>query len=344
MQKLQKIISLISIVALLGLYGFIPITRAASLTAASDTLSTSDLNVSATHTISFTTHTALIAGDYFNVIIPDAFSSGVVAVGNITCPTNSTASVVGTTTAQCTATAGLVSGVFSIKITGVSNPGVAGSQSIAVSSQHAGGVIIEQTAALVAIISKVAVSASVPSSLTFAISPLDSGSTVNGTDTTVSSATTTLAFGTLTVGTSSVMGQELRVTTNANNGFVVTVHQDQNLTSNAGSVINSFKDAVVGAPQAWAAPTGVLDDFATYGHLGLTTDDSSLSTGDPFGGNLWRGFATTTPVEVMYHNGPSDGLSPNKGDVRVAYQIQISALQAAGDYTNSLTYVATPTY
>ena len=50
------------------------------------------------------------------------------------------------------------------------------------------------------------------------------------------------------------------------------------------------------------------------------------------------------PQEVMYHGGPADGSMQDKGSVEVAYRIQITALQEAGDYTNTLTYVATPTY
>jgi hypothetical protein len=46
----------------------------------------------------------------------------------------------------------------------------------------------------------------------------------------------------------------------------------------------------------------------------------------------------------MYNNGPADGSSANSGKVQVAYGVQISTLQAAGDYTNTLTYTATPSF
>jgi hypothetical protein len=53
----------------------------------------------------------------------------------------------------------------------------------------------------------------------------------------------------------------------------------------------------------------------------------------------------TTPLDVFDNNGPSDGVTQNVGVADVAYSISISPLQAAGnDYTDTLTYVATPTF
>jgi hypothetical protein len=49
-------------------------------------------------------------------------------------------------------------------------------------------------------------------------------------------------------------------------------------------------------------------------------------------------------MEVMYNGSPSDGSTQNVGLAKVAYRVQISALQEAGDYTNTLTYTVTPTY
>jgi hypothetical protein len=46
----------------------------------------------------------------------------------------------------------------------------------------------------------------------------------------------------------------------------------------------------------------------------------------------------------MYHNGPSDGLTADIGTTTVAYTVGITALQEAGDYSNTLTYICTPTY
>jgi hypothetical protein len=284
----------------------------------------------------------LAAGEYFEVELPAAF--GDILVGGITCPASTNASAPTTETARCTATGAVGVGTQTITIASVTNPVLAGSQTIALGSYEAGGTVKEDASLVVAIIDNVDVSASVPSTLTFAIVPLASSTPVNGSDTTVAAATTSLNFGSLMVGASVIVGQELHVTTNANNGYTVTVEQDQNLESNSGAIIDSFDNGVVPAnPTIWNVPAGTLDTIMTYGHMGFTTDDVSTNDED-FTAGKWFGFIGATPVPVMYHDGPADGSTQDKGMAKVAYRIQITALQEAGDYTNTLTYIATPTY
>jgi len=339
----KKILCIMAIVSMIATNGLISPAQAASLTYISDRLSDSDKSVNATHNLTFTNNVALVAGDYISVVLPAAFTSGA-TVGNVTCPANTDASVNGTSTVICTANAGVATGTKNITIASVSNPATIGSYLINVTTRNSGNTIIEQAYTMVAIVDNVDVSATVASTLQFVISPLDSGTDVNGFSMTRTSATSSLAFDVLTVGTSTVMGQSLRVTTNADNGYAVTVEQDQNLTSNTGSDIDSFVDGTSTAPQAWQAPANILDTEWTYGHFGFTTEDGTLGAGDTFGNNLWRGFASTTPVEIMFHSGPSDGTAPDKGYTEVAYRIEVGALQEAGDYYNTLTYIATPIF
>lgn len=332
-----------AIVSLIATNGFISPAKAASLTYISDKLSDSDKSVNATHNVTFTTNVGLVSGDYISVVLPAAFSSGAL-VANVTCPSNTDRSVTGTSTVICTANANVATGTHSIVIDAVSNPASIGSYLINVTTRTAANAIIEQAYTMVAIVDNIDVSATVASTLQFVISPLDAGTDVNGYATTRTSATSSLAFDVLTVGTSTIMGQSLSVTTNADNGYAVTVEQDQNLTSNTGSDIDSFVDGTSSAPQVWQDPANILDSEWTYGHFGFTTEDSTLAAGDTFGNDLWRGFASTTPVEVMYHPGPSDGVAPDKGYTEVAYRIEVGPLQEAGDYYNTLTYIATPIF
>jgi hypothetical protein len=135
------------------------------------------------------------------------------------------------------------------------------------------------------------------------------------------------------------------VTTNAKNGFQVTVIQNANLVSNSGADIDLFMaNNGTGTPSSWQAPAGSLVDENTWGHYGLMSDDADL-TGGAFGSNLWVGnFGTTTRV-VFSHATSSDGTTQNIGMTKVAYAIQVGPLQeAATDYTNTLTYVCTPTF
>jgi hypothetical protein len=344
MKRSKKIVSVIAILSLLVTSAhLVSPARAASLTSASDLLSSSDRSVVATNTLSFYVHpgaTALVAGDSINVTFPAGFSN-ITAVGQITCPGG-----MGVAMSAKVATCNVVgpySGSTTVIVAGLTNPAVVGSQTIQVTTVHAAATV-ESVNVMVAITDHVTVSASVPSTLSFVISPLATSTTINGAVTTGASATTTIGFGNLVVGTSSIIGQQLSVTTNANYGYMVTVDQNQDLTSMSGTTIHAFKDSVASTTaQAWTSPLGTIDVPTTYGHLGVTSDDTQLST-NQFGANTWKGFVSSNPMEVMYHTGPVNGAVQGKGTTSVAYRVEISPLQAAGDYTNTLTYVATPIY
>ena len=207
-----------------------------------------------------------------------------------------------------------------------------------------GGTQINSGETRVAILPNVTLTASINTSFTFTVTGLATSTAINGVTTSASSTATALPFSTLVAGASTTLGQQLNVTTNARNGFVVTVQENQPPTSGAGAIINLFSNgATTSAPTAWVAPTGTLNSYNTYSHFGLTSNDSDENGGEftsaAFVGNFDQ------PRAVFSNNGPSDGTTQNVGLARVAYRIQITALQAAGqDYTNTLTYVATPTF
>lgn len=201
----------------------------------------------------------------------------------------------------------------------------------------------------VAIIDDVVVTASVDTSFTFTITGIATSTVVNGDTTTGSTTATAIAFNTITPGPggAKVMAQHLAVTTNAAYGFSVTVVEDQNLLSSTGADIDLFKDgATTSAPTAWTSPLNTLGSEWTYGHIGVASEDTTLSAGDEFGSSLYAGnFAPGYPRQVFYHNGPADGTTADIGATNVAYKVEIGSLQEAGsDYTNSLTYVATPVF
>jgi hypothetical protein len=199
----------------------------------------------------------------------------------------------------------------------------------------------------VAIINHVTVTAAVDTTLTFTITGVAAGSSLNGDATTTATTTTAtlMPFGVLASGSARVLAQDLSVTTNARNGFVVTVIQNQNLLSSTGADIDVFKDGNGNSsPTAWTAPLATLGTENTYGHYGITSEDADLNS-DEFGVALYAGNFATTTREVFSHNGPSDGTTANIGRTRVGLKIQVSALQEAGnDYTNELIYVCTPTF
>lgn len=350
MQTHKKLFALITILSVITSSGMVAPAKAASITNAFDRLGDSHPSVSTAHNLTFVTHTNVEIGEAIKATLPSQFSA-IGATADFTCPNaNFTKTIESSRTAVCTATAQLAApATSSIVISNITNPAVETSYVINLETYTAGSVLIEHIDVRVAIISNVTLFANVPSTLTFTILPLATSTVVNGATTTAQSATTSINFGSLIASTtySSIMGQELQVITNANYGYKVTVEQDQDLTSTTGSNIDSFKDGTAPvSPIDWTTPLGTLDVKNTYGHMGFTTDDGTLSstTPDLYGNDKWMGFTGSTTQEVMYHTGAADGATQDKGMVKVAYRIQISPLQEAGDYTNVLTYIATPTY
>jgi hypothetical protein len=188
------------------------------------------------------------------------------------------------------------------------------------------------------------VTAAVDTIFNFSVSGFSTaGVAVNGTSTTATSTATAIDFGTLTPNVITTAAQRLNVTTNASNGFVVTVQQSQDLRSATGADIDGFANGeYTDTPIAWRAPSSTVGQEETYGHWGLTSSDDLNSS--EFASDKWVA-ASTTPRQVFENNGVADGTTASVGSTTVGYQIEIGSLQeAADDYSTTLTYVATPTF
>ncbi len=224
----------------------------------------------------------------------------------------------------------------------VTNPGTVGSYEFLITTQNG-----DSGRTRVAIVDYVTVTAIVNTTFDFVVSGLATSTAVNSTSTTGSTTATQIAFGVLNAGQVYTMAQELTVETNANNGFVVTVQQDGNLESSNLSDIDGFIDgAYTNTPVVWQAPANTLLNENTWGHWGLTSDDTDLNAGEftSGGGNKWVA-ASTTPRQIFSHGGPADGVTQDVGSATIGYQVEISPLQeAADDYTTTLMYIATPTF
>ncbi|NTU98711.1 hypothetical protein HGA64_01745, partial [Candidatus Falkowbacteria bacterium] len=332
MHPLKKAFYAKVILVMVMAQGLAGTANAASLGSVRDVLGSSSPGATTSHSISFIFHQSLLPGDYIDVILPTDFASGINSAG-LTCPVDMISDVgfmsTGTSTARCVAINPIPATTSILSMQNVTNPSVTGSYAIYTSTNDSLGTVKESAVAMVAVVDTVSVSASVSASLTFNISPVATSTNVNGADTTLTSATFSLEFGLLTVSSSSVIAQELSVITNADDGYSVTVEQNQNLTSNSGSDIDSFINGTTTSPLPWQSPENTLDQEWTYGHFGITSEDTTLSNNDWFGNNLWEGFNNSDPIEVMYHNGPADGLAVDKGLTRVAYRIEVSPLQEA---------------
>jgi hypothetical protein len=383
--RMKKWVGWIVILSLLLLsFPVMPGGQAASLTDVKDTISDSDLGVDANHEIKFTVTNAVpedgqikitfdpagLNFDLTGVLYTDidlfidnverTLGDGAAAqtdtVDGVTIDTINDYILFDLATSTAYAIPANATGTVKIGtnaaggVNQINNPSTAGSYRILIETKDAANALIDSAEAMVAITEDVVVTATVSATLTFTISGVTSGQSVNGTVTNIDTTATTIPFGTLTVGATSTAAQDLAVATNASDGFTVTIFQDQNLTNANGNDIDCFDDGVCvdyTSAAAWSAPAGILGQENTYGHFGITSEDESLGTNcasDYYGTDLWAGLSGTTQAEVMCHTGPADGSTPHKGATRVGFNIEITALQEAGDYTNTLTYIATPTY
>ena len=363
----QRVVTtLVACAVVTATVGFHQIAQAANLTNISDTLTDSAPSETSGHTIQFTVPVGSVGiapADTITVTFDSqddgapgqAFADiATVAGGDVTVTVDGVASgafdsatadtiVVDGATAAAGAVVEIVVAEGVITNPAKVNPaGVGDSYEIEVAVANADA---DLGRTRVAIVDNVLVTAIVDTVFEFVVTGLATSTDVNGETTTGSTTATAIDFAQLAAGVPEVLGQKLNVTTNAINGFVVTVEQDQNLLSSTGADIDSFTDGTdINTPAAWASPTGTLAGGENeWGHWGLTSEDSDLNT-DEFGTQLFVA-ASTTPRQIFSHDGPTDGTTADIGETEVAYKIEITSFQEAGDdYNTILTYIATPTF
>jgi len=374
LQALAAIVGLAIILWSLGLPS-LRFAEAANVTSFSDTLSDSNPGAPANHTITFVTPSGLSAGEIITINFPagefgdigslteddldlavngvdetlGAAASG--ATWGVTAAGDTIDIESGTDTIGAGATVTIQIGTHATfqasGATQITNPITATSYEI----DLVFGTANDTGSTRVAIVDDVTVTASVDTIFSFSVDGVAGGTVVNTTPnnlTTGDTTATAIPFGVLEADTASTAAQSLEVSTNAANGFVVTVQTDQQLLSGNGADIDGFRNGDYDTtPVAWEQPGANPSLENEYGHWGLSSTDTSLTGGlsDFFNGGDNFVSASTTPVEVFRHDGPTDGSIANEGNATVIYQVEITALQeAATDYTATLTYVATPVF
>jgi hypothetical protein len=351
----------------MGLPTFFRLAEAASITSASDTLTVSAPSQASNHTISFTTPNGMVIGQTIELAFQNTFTLGSIGVEDVDIVINGTTAT--TALSAAVATWGVSTTSTTVTFTTPTDGGVASATPIiirigtnavdfgtgdtqivnpsATTTSHyidVGGTMQDSGQIRVAIVDQVQVSASVDTSLEFTVSGVNPGATVNTSPTTTSATSTSnsLPFGTLPNDGSTVMlAHDLSVTTNAKNGYTVTVEQTGDLQSSTGAVIDGFYDGQnTNTPTAWVAPTANISASTTWGHWGMTSDDFNVvARSAQFGADEWVS-GSTTPIAITAHTGPVYATT-----TRIGYQVQITALQEAGDdYSTQLRYVATPVF
>ena len=236
-------------------------------------------------------------------------------------------------------------GIILIQIGGtdyIVNPNVVGSQLVNLeiySSSDGTGEAIESAEAIVYITDSVEVSAAVPESLMFTVSGVNSGQVVNGVGINVDSTANLLDFGIMYGAGIKVGAHDLAVQTNAAYGYTVTIKSNHKL-ENGSDFISDFSGTNL-HPTSWINPSGGIE-----GYFGYTTDDDSLGipVNNRFLTSKWAGVSSIEEGEVMYHNGPADGVTIGQGKNRVGYRLQLTDFQPSGHYDMTITYLCVPSY
>jgi len=360
LQATAAVVTLAIILWSLGLPSF-RFAEAAAITTYSDTLSTSEPSVASNHTITFTTPTGVPNAGTVTIDL-SAFTGtssitfndidvSVQGTGDLTveasCTTQETSAAFGTndsilTITFCSGNGASIgaNGTTTIEIgtnatsevTGddqIVNPGT-GNYEIPLSTSSG-----DSGETRVAIVDVVTVTASVDTLLNFSVGGVADAQTVHGTSTGTTTSATAIAFGELSANTPITGAQDLTISTNAANGFTVTVTADGQLTAGGADIDGFSNGTYVTSPTGWVQPTANVGDENTWGHWGIISDDTDLFPTT----ETWVS-ASTTAVDVMTYTGPVQATT-----TRVGYTVEISSLQEASEnYQAILTYVATPVF
>ncbi len=174
------------------------------------------------------------------------------------------------------------------------------------------------------------VSVDVNSTLIFTVSAVSSGATVNSATTNITTTSTAIPLGKPTGATNSIAAQDLAVTTNAGGGYTCFIRYTGAPASGAATIAD------------WTGTNAAPTTFASPGTegFGYTTEDFTLGTGTVgrFNANKWAAF-TTTNAEIIYSS-----TSVAAQSTRVGFQVGVSAVTKAGNYTTAVIYTVTPVF
>jgi len=234
--------------------------------------------------------------------------------------------------------------------------GTADTYIVLVQHLDSGGNVIDSSSVSVGAIEAVQVTAEVAPQITFSIAGVTAatmtGSTICGVSANaVTTTATAVPFGSLSIAGFTNAAQELTVSTNASNGYVLTAIENDQMGLNGqacageSGVVNCIDDTSVASEITSADWTNA----STQDGFGYSLADPDTDATEAFAYNeSGRTFSakqfasleeSEVPATIM-----SDTTVTNGDDIYVCYRATISAIQPAGFYYNYLTYTATATF
>ncbi|MFC1686451.1 hypothetical protein ACFLZS_01015 [Patescibacteria group bacterium] len=349
--KLARILTTFVIFALLALT-FVPgITNAAALTSLSDTMSRLKASTASNHTIKFTTPTgAADTSDTIEITMPTGFTIGSVVFGDMDLSWGPTTGLENEETLAAAAGAGVWGASFTGQVLSLDHP------TDATGDITAGSVVVVEIGTNATSGTNQITNHATPATYTISIGG-DFGDTgkiaivVIADDEVVMSAnvapsiTFTLSantsdFGELSTGsvTTSSPNITLTIGTNSANGYLISV-QDEGDTSDPGLYNSAGATDIIGSANSAYGNTATLaagtEGYGIQGSSGDATIDARYdqSVNDVGGLELTaQNLATYTSTMSANHT------------VTVTHLAAIASFTAAGNYTDTLTYIGTANF
>ncbi|MEO8581631.1 MAG: hypothetical protein ABI425_03540 [Patescibacteria group bacterium] len=211
----------------------------------------------------------------------------------------------------------------------------------------------DSTIVTVGNVESVRVTASVPSQITFGVLAVASGTTTCGQTTDATTTTTTVPFGTVSSSSFKRASQKLNVSTNAANGFTVTISANDQMGKDGGSCAGdppSGNSCVPDANVSGMSHTTSQDWTSTSNQgLGYSLQDPSSTTTEAFSYNeSGRTFSAKQLPDSENSQSAQTIFSATApatdNNVYVCYQVIVGSSTTAGSYQNTVTYRATASF
>ncbi|MEK7471256.1 MAG: hypothetical protein AAB623_01240 [Patescibacteria group bacterium] len=346
MKKINIITSLGLIIAMfMILVGpFAQTAYAATITTASDTLSTVAPSVVANHTILFGSPTGIAGGGTVTITFPAGFNMGTVAFGDIDFATGSTSTCSSATyteqtlaaTAATTTWGAAVSGQVLTITSGTGTSTAGNCLRLKIGTNTTGGTnqITNPTAASYGI----TIGGTFGDTGTITVNIVANTVSVSGTvgqSISFSLGATSLALGTLSSSAVVSGSHTFTVATNAASGMAVTV---------TGTTLTSGSNTIAACATGCTSTAGTAQ-FGINLVANTTPAVGAAASGSAPIGVAATGYATANNFRfVTGETIASSTAGINSSVFTVAYITNIAGATAAGSYTTTLTYTATATF
>lgn len=202
--------------------------------------------------------------------------------------------------------------------------------------------LIDEGVASVTVTQAITVDARVDPLFVFTIAGSNAGNVHSQITTSAASTYDNINFGNLTANEPKYVAHMLRVTTNTENGYTITMRMNDDMTGTYPA--NNFDPfmSTWATPTTWTEPTGQIPSQDTA-WIGFNTNDYTATSNDDkveqFGAQLF-GPVNSTDNVVMEQGGSDNGATP----IYVTYGLEANVFQPADTYEGQIIYTALPVY